>query len=57
MPIKDYFSDSYYEARAKFVSAARNAKSELASYRCRYSWACSMPGRSVTGDRPPKEQR
>jgi hypothetical protein len=33
MPIKDYFSDSYSEARAKFVSAARNAKSELASYR------------------------
>ena len=33
MPIKDYFSDSYAEARNKFVEAARIAGSELSSYR------------------------
>ena len=33
MPIKDYFSSSYAEARAKFLDAARHAEAELASYR------------------------
>ena len=33
MPIKDYFSSSYAEARAKFVDAARNGGAEVASYR------------------------
>jgi len=33
MPIKEYFSSSYAEARAKFVDAARNGGAELASYR------------------------
>ena len=33
MPIKEYFSSSYSEARLKFVAAARSAKAELDSYR------------------------
>jgi hypothetical protein len=33
MPIKEYFSSSYAEARAKFVDAARNGEAELVSYR------------------------
>lgn len=42
MPIKEYFSSSYSEARLKFVAAARGVKAELDSYR--------LTGRSGPGN-------
>jgi hypothetical protein len=41
MPIQEYFSSSYAEARPKFVDAARNGQAELVSYR--------LPGYSGPG--------